>query len=124
MTGSDNPMEAMARAGLDAAQMALDAYAGVLRQLVAMNPLLSRQRDAGCGCGGCEIPPACWLPRDLGELARRTKHAARRCSVEPLVRSALQQLLQVWHEEGASQPCVKCSWGGSQGLLEHGPAPP
>lgn len=62
-TSDERSVTDLTSAGLDAAHLLLDSFAQVARAAVAANPLL-KARAKTC----CDIPPACWLPRDLGEL--------------------------------------------------------
>lgn len=59
----EHSIATITRSGTEAARRLLESWGTLARAVVQANPLLN-QRRTGC----CEIPPACWLPRSLGEF--------------------------------------------------------
>jgi hypothetical protein len=68
MTRSDSQqtIDSMTRVGFDAVRMYLDAIEAFAGSFNATNPFLSNQQRS---C--CDIPPACWLPRQFGTFESR-----------------------------------------------------
>ena len=60
----EHSLAVMTRAGAEAARALFESFGAVTRAVLQANPLPGRERQ---GC--CEIPPACWLPRSLGEIS-------------------------------------------------------
>ncbi len=61
-------LTAMAEIGFGAAKAVLTAAGELAKVGASLNPVLNYLENARGGCGSCEIPPACWLPKALGEL--------------------------------------------------------
>ena len=68
MNRSDNQnvIDSMAQAGLASARVVFDALTEITGIVSANNPLLALQ-NRSC----CDIPPACWLPRQFGSVESR-----------------------------------------------------
>lgn len=58
-------LDSMTQAGVDAARQLLNVFENIARS-ASSNSLLNLQRSS---C--CEIPPACWLPRNFGTFYSR-----------------------------------------------------
>ncbi len=64
------PMVALTEAGVKAAQTWLESVGEFARLAASLNPVLRLAGDSKPHAT-CDIPPACWLPRSLGELDSR-----------------------------------------------------
>lgn len=59
--------DALTKAGLSAAESYFASLGEFARLFMSMNPALQKaMQDVRSSC--CDIPPACWLPRSLGEV--------------------------------------------------------
>jgi hypothetical protein len=57
------PLDVMTRSGVEVTRAVLESFGALARSAAAINPFLTTAQRS---C--CDIPPACWLPRPLGEL--------------------------------------------------------
>jgi hypothetical protein len=58
--------DALTKAGLSAAESYLKSLGDLARLFMSANPVLQTMQASQRNC--CDIPPACWLPRPLGEI--------------------------------------------------------
>jgi hypothetical protein len=65
-SSNQNVIESMSQAGLASARVVFDALQEITGIVSANNPLLALQ-NRSC----CDIPPACWLPRQFGTVESR-----------------------------------------------------
>lgn len=65
-SNSQLALDAMTRAALESARIAIDAMGRMADVAVAASPF---QTSGNASC--CEIPPACWLPRRFGHFESR-----------------------------------------------------
>lgn len=63
---SQPTIDSITQAGFDAARTFLDVFEGIAGSVIANNPFLNPQQHS---C--CDIPPACWLPRNFGTFESR-----------------------------------------------------
>lgn len=65
----DDPasIDALTKAGLSAAEALLTSLGELAKLTIALNPILKFLQDSQRR-SSCDIPPACWLPRSLGEV--------------------------------------------------------
>lgn len=66
-SSNQNVVDSMTQAGLESARIVLDALNRISGIVSASNPLLTLQKQS---C--CDIPPACWLPRNFGNIESRS----------------------------------------------------
>jgi len=58
--------DALTNAGLSVAESYLKSLGDLARLFISANPVLQTMQASQRNC--CDIPPACWLPRSLGEI--------------------------------------------------------
>jgi len=58
--------DALTKASLSAAESYFASLGEFARLFMSMNPAMQAMQDVKRSC--CDIPPACWLPRPLGEV--------------------------------------------------------
>src|SRR5579862_5209558 len=58
--------DALTKAGFSAAETYLKTLDNFARLFMSANPVLQTMQASQRNC--CDIPPACWLPRSVGEI--------------------------------------------------------